>query len=106
MRTFHSIIKRTPDHLLKEIILVDDYSDIGTLRFISCFISGCVVLFDTKNCYLPESLHEDLENYISKNNDLKRVVHLHKTSKREGLIRARIFGANLATGEVNYICVL
>lgn len=75
LRTFHSIIKRTPDHLLKEIILVDDYSDI-------------------------ESLHEDLENYISKNNDLKRVVHLHKTSKREGLIRARIFGANLATGEV------
>lgn len=92
--------------MLKEIILVDDYSDIGKLRFISSFVSGYLVLLDTKNCYFTESLHEDLENYISKNNDLKRVVHLHKTSKREGLIRARIFGANLATGEVNYIYVL
>jgi len=29
LRTFHSVIDRTPPELLREIILVDDYSDKG-----------------------------------------------------------------------------
>lgn len=60
-------------NILKEIILVNDYSDISDLQ-------------------------EHLEDYISKNFNSK--VKLFKTDKREGLIRARVFGAHKATGDV------
>lgn len=73
LRTVHSILDRTPKHLLNEIILVDDYSDLITL-------------------------HSDVERYISQNFDDK--VKLYKTDRREGLIRARIFGADKASGDV------
>lgn len=32
LRTVHSVIERTPDKLLKEIILVDDFSDMEHLK--------------------------------------------------------------------------
>lgn len=73
LRTIHSVINRTPHSLLKEIILINDHSDI-------------------------EHLQEDLEGYFK--NNFKNIVKLYKTDKREGLIRARIIGAHKATGQV------
>ncbi|XP_063223689.1 polypeptide N-acetylgalactosaminyltransferase 35A [Bacillus rossius redtenbacheri] len=73
IRTVQSILDRTPKELLHEIILVDDFSD----------LSG---------------LHTQVKSYVASNWPDK--VMLLRTSRREGLIRARIFGARTATGGV------
>lgn len=49
--------------------------------------------------FILENLHQVVVQYI-KDEKLQGIVHLKKTNKREGLIRARLFGANLATGQV------
>ncbi|MEQ2172125.1 Polypeptide N-acetylgalactosaminyltransferase 4 [Goodea atripinnis] len=71
LRTIHSVLESTPAILLKEIILIDDFSD---------------------RAYLKSQLAE----YIS---NLER-VRLIRTNKREGLVRARLIGATYATGDV------
>ncbi|KAM8967732.1 polypeptide N-acetylgalactosaminyltransferase 12 [Pelodytes ibericus] len=71
LRTVHSVLETSPDILLEEIILVDDYSD-------------------------KEHLKEPLEKHIS---SLKK-VKLVRANKREGLVRARLLGASYAKGEV------
>lgn len=72
LRTVYSILDRTRESLLHEIIIVDDFSDFASLR---------------------RELEEHVKNISSK-------VILHRTEKREGLIRARMFGARQASGEV------
>lgn len=72
LRTVHSILQRTPDNLLQEIILVNDHSP-------------------------NQDLGDPLEQYIKL---LPKKVILLKMEKREGLIRARITGARLAKGPV------
>ncbi|CAG9767599.1 unnamed protein product [Ceutorhynchus assimilis] len=74
LRTIHSILDRSPENLLKEIVLMDDFSDI-------------------------KNLHENLQQYL-KNQNLTNKVRLFKTKQREGLIRARILGAQKAKGDV------
>ncbi|XP_008543065.1 polypeptide N-acetylgalactosaminyltransferase 35A [Microplitis demolitor] len=73
LRTLHSIINKTPENLLHEIVLVDDYSD-------------------------GDELHQKINKYV--NDNFSGKVKLYKTEKREGLIRAKIFGARKATGDV------
>lgn len=94
IRSIHSVIERSNPQNLNEIILVDDYSDIGHSPFLKASNGGdfnsCIIFSDT--------LHEDLEKYLQKNFSSK--VQLYKTPRREGLIRARIFGAGRATGDV------
>ncbi|XP_037135888.1 polypeptide N-acetylgalactosaminyltransferase 11 [Syngnathus acus] len=72
-RTVQSVLDRTPAHLLHEIILVDDHSELAELK-------------------------DDLDRYVRQ--QLPRNVKLLRNQKREGLIRGRMIGAKHATGEV------
>ncbi|XP_014204346.1 polypeptide N-acetylgalactosaminyltransferase 35A-like [Copidosoma floridanum] len=71
LRSLYSIMNRTPENLLHEIILVNDYSD-------------------------DDSLHERVKEFAGEH----AKIRYYKTDEREGLIRARIFGARRATGDV------
>ncbi|XP_039296598.1 putative polypeptide N-acetylgalactosaminyltransferase 9 isoform X2 [Nilaparvata lugens] len=71
LRTVHSVLDRSPKHLLHEIILVDDYSDMP---------------------HLKKQLEEYMEMYPK--------VKIVRAAKREGLIRARLLGARYATAPV------
>lgn len=71
IRTVYSVLLRTADYLLHEIILVDDFST-------------------------EEHLKGDLNAYVK---DLKTVL-LVRADKRQGLIRGRALGASKATGDV------
>lgn len=71
LRTVHSILNRSPYHLVKEIILVDDFSN---------------------KAYLKEQLDDYMRSL--------KIVKIVRASKREGLIRARLLGAREATAPV------
>ncbi|XP_033474212.2 polypeptide N-acetylgalactosaminyltransferase 5 [Epinephelus lanceolatus] len=71
LRSVHSVLNRSPPHLLEEIILVDDFS--------------------TK-----DYLKEQLDTYMSQFPKV-RIIRL---KERQGLIRARLAGAAVAKGEV------
>uniref|UniRef100_A0A915PRL1 Polypeptide N-acetylgalactosaminyltransferase n=1 Tax=Setaria digitata TaxID=48799 RepID=A0A915PRL1_9BILA len=72
LRTIHSVINRSPLHLIKEIILIDDLSDRTYLR-------------------------KPLDLYIKRFSLPFHLIHL---PERSGLIRARLHGAKLAKGKV------
>lgn len=72
LRTVHSIINRSPRHLLEEIVLVDDASE-------------------------RDFLGKKLEVYMSK---LPVTVRIIRMGKRSGLIRARLKGAAVSVGQV------
>lgn len=69
VRTIWGVINKSPSELLREIILVNDVSDLE---------------------YLDKPLDDYLELLPAK------VVHI-RTQRREGLIRARLIGARNAT---------
>ncbi|XP_034097817.2 polypeptide N-acetylgalactosaminyltransferase 35A [Drosophila nasuta] len=74
MRSIKTVLERTPDQLLKEIILVDDNSDLPELEF-----------------HLLADLHARL-----KYDNLRYI----RNEQREGLIRSRVIGARDASGDV------
>lgn len=73
LRTVHSVINRTPPDLLHEIILVNDNSS-------------------------NLELYEPLRDYIAQN--LPAKVKVKNLQQRNGLIRTRLHGARMATGEI------
>uniref|UniRef100_A0A8C4QCT3 Polypeptide N-acetylgalactosaminyltransferase n=1 Tax=Eptatretus burgeri TaxID=7764 RepID=A0A8C4QCT3_EPTBU len=72
LRTVHSIISRSPRHLLEEILLVDDASE-------------------------RDFLKQPLELYVQK---LPVPVLVVRMEERSGLIRARLRGAAVSRGQV------
>ena len=130
LRTVWSVIDRSPAHLLNEIILVDDFSNFGKLSlflkslftyhlsvFMSCWATldlhqaglaqscpkmltdRCKLYFTSKlECaqMISEHLGQPLEDFVASNPKVKLV----RSSKREGLIRARLHGAAVAKGAV------
>ncbi|XP_036311609.1 probable polypeptide N-acetylgalactosaminyltransferase 8 [Pipistrellus kuhlii] len=75
-RAVTSIINRTPSHLLKEIILVDDFSSNGELK---------------------ANLDEHIKLYNQKYPGLLKIV---RHTRRQGLAQARNTGREVATAEV------
>lgn len=72
LRTVYSVLNRSPAELLREIILVDDFSD-------------------------REELKEPLDTFVARHLPKVKVIHL---KERTGLIGARIEGAKMATSDV------
>lgn len=71
LRTVHTVLLRSPPELLKEIILIDDFSSYDHLK-------------------------RPLEDYMTNIGK----VRILRTAKREGLIRARLLGAKSAKASV------
>ncbi|NXX38866.1 GALT8 acetylgalactosaminyltransferase, partial [Tricholaema leucomelas] len=75
LRAITSVINRTPSHLLKEIILVDDYSS---------------------NDDLKGPLEMQIQKYNAKHPGLLKII---RHQKREGLTQARITGWEASTAD-------
>ena len=76
MRTVHSVINRSPHQLLKEILLIDDSSD-------------------------RKFLGQELDRYMNRLSEETSIpIRILRSSKRIGLIRARLMGADVARGKV------
>jgi len=73
LRTLHSVVNNTPSHLLHELILINDHSD--------------------------GDISDRVGQHIHTTPSLAK-VRLESPGERLGLIRARVFGARKATGEV------
>ncbi|KAM9817673.1 polypeptide N-acetylgalactosaminyltransferase 18 [Neosynchiropus ocellatus] len=76
LRSIHSAMNRTPSHLLKEIVLVDDNSNNNELK-------------------------EKLQDFVSEMNSKRPgFIKVVRHSKQEGLIRSRVSGWRAATAPV------
>uniref|UniRef100_A0A182KGJ9 Polypeptide N-acetylgalactosaminyltransferase n=1 Tax=Anopheles christyi TaxID=43041 RepID=A0A182KGJ9_9DIPT len=71
LRTVHSVLDRTPPELVREILLIDDWSSLVQLKTF-------------------------LDDYFLPYSDK---VHILRTPKRLGLIKGRIFGAKRASAD-------
>ncbi|XP_060809440.1 polypeptide N-acetylgalactosaminyltransferase 35A [Amyelois transitella] len=117
MRSVHSILDRTEQAHLKEVILVDDYSDLeGLHRQVAAAVDELNDRMRKEEEMLEtNNLDENVVEYINDDNNIvgKRTtdkydkfskggfsIRLLRTTKREGLIRARLFGAASSVGEV------
>ncbi|XP_053214183.1 N-acetylgalactosaminyltransferase 7-like [Panonychus citri] len=99
MRTVHSILLRSPRQALREVLLVDDFSDKLPLKeelnkYLLDHFGPFKHHFDPTSYSKEKALQgEELDERSGK-------VRLIRNVKREGLIRSRSRGANDALGDV------
>lgn len=86
LRSVYSVFQRTPESILHEVILVDDYSD------------RCDELGEPLETGLRDIFEDHQNNFLKEWYKKVRILRLHN---REGLIRARVLGARNATGDVS-----
>lgn len=101
LRTVHSVIDRSPPELIGHVILVDDFSDMRKyttyiyilhLHHLN-FVSNCLLFVIRLGAAHTK---QQLEDYFAAYPQVKIV----RAAKREGLIRARLLGAEHATAPV------
>ncbi|XP_013147268.1 PREDICTED: polypeptide N-acetylgalactosaminyltransferase 35A-like isoform X2 [Papilio polytes] len=112
MRSIHSILDRTDLRYMKEIILVDDYSDLDGLHEnvknavddLNSMLKKEEEMLETNKIEIDvmDYFNDDDEKSTEKTSKSKIGINIRllRTSKREGLIRARLYGADNAVGEV------
>ncbi|XP_068633615.1 polypeptide N-acetylgalactosaminyltransferase 35A isoform X2 [Battus philenor] len=117
MRSVHSILDRTDPKYLKEIILVDDYSDleglqesaVNAVNDLNNMMRKEEEMLETNNIdnsnvadYINDDNNGNLPKNTEKTSRMRNGINIRilRTSKREGLIRARLYGAENAVGEV------
>ncbi len=84
LRTVYSVLNRSPKHLLKEVILVDDQSDIGKDEFKTGLMCQILVLFS-------EEMGQKLDDYCEEH--FGELVRVLRAPTRLGLIKAKNYGA-------------
>lgn len=106
MRTVHSVVNRTPSRFLKEIVLVDDFSQRGNTvaasLYKNCKIRMSPLSFKSYGIFAKlftvlEELKQKLEEYLVRFDELVRLI---RSRERLGLIRAKLAGASFARGDV------
>ncbi|KAK3561837.1 hypothetical protein QTP86_017051 [Hemibagrus guttatus] len=97
LRSIHSAINKTPSHLLKEIILVDDNSSSAQR---SNFSKALKITTPTSRTY-PEELKDKLQDFVEETNAKRPgFIKMVRHQKQEGLIRSRVSGWRAATAPV------
>ncbi len=83
LRTVYSVLNRSPKHLLKEVILVDDQSDIGKAKIKK---KNSVKYF-----FFSEEMGQRLDDYCEEH--FGELVRILRAPTRLGLIKAKNYGA-------------
>lgn len=100
LRSVHSILRRSPRELLHEIILVDDYSDLDHLKKpLDDYIAKLNIIHEAQRTYSLEQQRQQQQQQ-SGTNKTDKFIKIVRNKQREGLIRARLAGADVASGEV------
>lgn len=87
LRTLTSIVTKSPNEFIQEIILVDDASVDRGRRFLLLIVSINEILFDVE--YLKGALDEFVK-------ELPVPVHILRNNNRLGLMKSRLKGKETA----------
>ena len=98
MRTVHSVLLRSPKRFLKEVVLVDDFSDKKPLKKeLERYIENNFGIYHESDL---KEFNENSGLFGETLSDRTGKVRLIRNAERQGLIRSRSRGAIEAKGDV------